>query len=136
DAGADAGNANEPISLTGQLRLGSRLFLDADVANQDVLVGSNDRIDRLDPAQDEAQPITSPSTTIGYLGPAVPTESGDTRADNVDYYKVQLQQGQVVTLYVSEPAEPEAERADLDLFLYGEAAEGTTTDALDDFVAD
>ncbi len=138
DAGHDGGATPAPVTLRGHLRVGERLYIDQDVANLDVLPGVNDHMNRADPDMDEAQVISSPSTVVGYLGPEVPTgEEGETRPDDVDYYKVQLQQGQIVSLYVSEPGAEEAPRPDLDLFLFPALADGEAELAEpDDFVDD
>jgi serine protease len=118
DGGVDA----PTITISGQIRVSDRLFLDKDVKNIDVLVGSNGS-EADDAFQEVAQDITSPCQVAGYLGPSATAEDDETKIDNVDYYKVQLEANQPVTLVIAEPGS-DIEAADLELYLLDENSEG------------
>lgn len=123
DAAVDAG-PGPTFAVSGKLKIGPTLFRDSDSKDTGALYKSNDQLDVVNPAMDEAQEVTSPGTVTGYLGPM--TFENDKQEvveidDNVDYYKVTLAEGQTVTLFTAEVAEDEngkkAAQADLDLFL-------------------
>jgi serine protease len=99
-----------------------RLFLDKDVKNVDVLIGSNGSLPD-DEFQEVAQDITSPCQVAGYLGAFAADENEEFKLDNVDYYRVQLEANQPVTLVIAEPG-GDIEAADLELYLLDENSEG------------
>src|SRR5690606_30668338 len=86
------------FSVTGRLKIGETLFVDSDTPNYDNPIIPNDIVDPSDPSQDQAQVISSPSTVGGYIGPLPVLEdgepTGETRNDDVDFYRVTLAAGQ------------------------------------------
>lgn len=112
----DAGEPGPTFSISGQLKIGSTLFVDGDTRNIDNPAIRNDR-------RADAQQISSPSTVGGYIGPipvvdAAGDPTGDFTADDIDVYSVTLAAGQTVTLFTAEAPEADTPLADLDLFLY------------------
>lgn len=123
DASVAATDAGAPrFSQSGRLLVDRALFLDWDIANPIAHIGSNGAIANPEFAT-EAQPLTSPSRLVGYLGPRVPDASTRMRSDDVDVYRVDLVAGASVTLATA--ARPTlGAPADLDLYLLDENSSG------------
>ncbi len=120
--------ATTTFSVTGQLKVGTTLFVDTDTPNIDNPRISNDDIDVEDASQDRAQQISSPSTIGGYLGPLPVLDdegepTGEFVMDDYDFYKVTLAANQTVTLFIAQPPADEDQdvgeiiNTDLDLYL-------------------
>jgi serine protease len=111
-AGGDEGSPPAPpetdYSVSGTIQASENAVIDSDVNDPLAAYTANDSI--FDP-----QPIPNPATVGGYVNRPGTGATGRSQlgGDPTDYFRVNLADGQTITLFIADP-----DAADLDLYLY------------------
>ena len=103
-------DAPQAVSVTGTIGVLEETVLDSDTNNPENIFRTNNTLE-------EAQLLPNPGAAGGYINEAGAGEPGNTQTsgDPEDFYRVDAQAGDIVTLYASDYID-----ADLDLYLYDE----------------
>ena len=115
-------DAPTAVSVTGTIGVLEGTVIDADTNNPENTFNASSGLSSNN-SPSEAQQLPNPGAAGGYINEAGAGEPGETQTagDPEDFYQIQAEAGDVVTLFASDYTD-----ADLDLYLYDE--EGVETD--------